>query len=191
MWLVREDGAGGLDVPLDISPFPPLSWTGFAWSARATVPGFPQHGTMGLEVRVPPPAGTVDEAAAPRPTAEQAAAYRFLLGDGPGVLDALLTALRDRVPEWAEWPLGRVADEARLDGLTVHAAAWDGAAYIGYWLSPAKVDSWLSEHGAGVTAHRYRVVAVGMAEEARDGAAAAADVRRLRRSHRGLPPRRG
>jgi hypothetical protein len=178
-------------MPQELPPFPTLAWSGWSWTTVVTLAGFAQDGPAQLEVRVPMPSGPPAEADAPPPSAEQAPAYRFLLGDGPGVWAALLTAVRDRVPEWADWPLSRVADEVLLSRLTVHPAAWDGAAYIGYWLAPAKVDTWLTEHGAGVTAHRYRVVAVGMGEEARDEAVAAADVRRLKRSHRGLPPRRG
>src|SRR3954447_16333798 len=95
----NSDGTGSREMPFDIPPFPPLTWTGFAWAARTAVSGFPEPGPIELEVRVPLPGGRVDGADAPRPSAEQAAAYRLLLGDGAGDRDALLTALRDRVPE--------------------------------------------------------------------------------------------
>ena len=177
-------------MPLEMPPFPTLTWSGWSWTAAVTLAGFAQGGPAPLEVRLPLGRRLLAETDAPHPSAEQAAAYRLLLGDGPGVWAALLTAVRDRVPEWAEWPLGRVSGEVELGRLTVHAPARDGAAYTGFWLGAARVDSWLTEHGAGVTAHRYRVVAVGMGEESREPAAAEADVRRLRRAHRGPPPRR-
>ncbi len=177
-------------VPLVMMPFPPLTWSGFSWTAQATIPGFAQDGPVDLEVKVPL-TRQVDEGTNRLPSAEQVSSYRFLIENGSGVWAALLTAVRDRVPEWAEWPLSRVGGDVQLSRLTVHPLAWDGAAYIGYWLGETHPDTWLPEGGAGVTAHRYRVVSVGFGEESRDERAAAADVRRLKRSHRGLPPRRG
>lgn len=177
-------------VPLVMMPFPPLTWTGFSWIAQVTVPGFHQDGPVDLEIKVPL-TRPADMGADHLPSAEQASSYRFLLEDGPGIWAALLTAVRDRIPEWAEWPLNRVGADVQLSRLTVHPITWDGAAYIGYWLGETHPDTWLPEGGTGVTAHRYRVVAVGCGEESRDERAAAADVRRLKKSHRGLPPRRG
>ncbi|HJZ91144.1 MAG TPA: hypothetical protein VKE40_09745 [Gemmataceae bacterium] len=184
---------------MDLPPFPRLKWDEYQWVGEAVLPawaGFQERlgpytelssedasdGTTCLGVNVP------DQERPTPPSAEQAAAIRYLLERGDAVRDAILAAdFRD----YQVWRGNKTS--ARMDGtmpeidrpdelrtligvgtVYVLAAVRDGAAYVGFEFGC----NWDEEHGFGVLTHRDRVVAVDDAETAWNEALAAEDARR-------------
>ncbi len=175
---------------LSLLPFPPLAWqSGYAWEGTATFSAW-----AGFQSRHGPYA-SADSAVASdgaatvtvmtpdnqpsAPSAEQAAAFRFLTEQQDAVRDAILTALLAEYPAWqslydydydpeAALLMPDVADPAQfrtLIGLsTVHVLtpAKDGLAYIGFEFGC----TWDEEHGLGAMTHAGRVVEVGQADTA-------------------------
>jgi hypothetical protein len=118
--------------------------------------------------------------AADPPTEEQAAAFRYLLGNGDKVRNAILKAvfkdypaLRREVIEDEMFDDEELAEAMPVltepDGLKaitglgtvyIHPVAVDGVAYVGF----AFGCRWDEEHGFGVLTHKQRVVKVGHME---------------------------
>jgi hypothetical protein len=173
----------------DVPPFPSLKWDGYCWGHRIVLPawtGFqarqggygsvssPKPSTGAARLRVQSPG----KKAGPKPpSAEQAAAYRYLLGHEEAVRDAVLRANFAAYPGWkADIDFGDEADASMPDidrpeqlkhlvGLfAVHLlkVAKGGAAYVGFEFGC----TWDEEHGLGALTHRRRVVEVGQADVA-------------------------
>src|SRR5262245_39331432 len=96
---------------LAVEPFPPLAWDGFFWAGTVLLPawkGFqdrrgpyasrktrkPSDGTTRLTIASPS-----EEGPAP-PSAEQAAAYRYLTAHQEAVRDSILGAVFDEYPDY-------------------------------------------------------------------------------------------
>jgi hypothetical protein len=174
---------------LEVEPFPPLVWDEFFWTGTIILPvwkgfqnrlgpyaskrsGKPSDGTTRLAVR--PPTG---EPQTP-PSAEQAAACRFLINHQESIRDAILAAVFDQYPDYRaayyeDFDLdpsdGTLPELARpeqlkdligLASILIHTVAKDGVAYVGYEFGCA----WEEEHGLGAMTHRDRVVTVGGAD---------------------------
>jgi hypothetical protein len=174
------------DERLDQPPFPPLKWGRYFWVGEVRLPswaGFQtRRGGYGSVSSDKPSDGTArlsvtpeDDSKRTHPTAEQAAAFRYLLDNEAAVAAAVRRALVEYYPGQKdaylevygggeELPdISESGDLRPLIGLSsVHvlSVAKDGAAYIGFEFGCV----WDDEHGAGVMTHLGRVVATGQAD---------------------------
>jgi hypothetical protein len=174
---------------LDVPPFPPLTFGDYAWSGSIllrTWTGFqtrrgPYASVSAAEVSD----GTVelrvhcDGADPVPPSAEQVAAFAYLLQSEKLVTDSVLTAIFERYPQFREEALGSYAENeeylapfpeiARPDQLRpliglsiIHVLrdANEGRSYVGFEFGCV----WEEEHGLGVMTHGDRVLEVGAAD---------------------------
>jgi hypothetical protein len=185
---------------LNVPPFPELRWNGYFWRGRVVLRswrGFqtrlggygavssPQESDGTASLSVKPPQNKKEQP----PTAEQGAAFRYLLDHEEAIRDAVLRAIFTAYPAWRE-EYGFAEDEGEelmpvlereeqlraLLGLSiVHvlAGAKEGAAYVGFELGC----TWEEEHGLGVLTHKERVVTLGHADVSFDEYAAKHDAK--------------
>lgn len=171
-----------MNAQIEIPPFPPLKWKGYAWEGEIRLPSWQGYrGRRGALAAVrhtgpldSPAELTVEAEKAAPPTPEQVAAFRHLLDNEAAVAAAVGKALLDyyaderaavpRIDEAAALPeITDPADLRPLLGLAtlnVLALARDGMACIGFEFGCVRDD----EHGAGVMTHRGRVIAVRRAD---------------------------
>lgn len=163
---------------LECPPFPPLTWDHYFWVAEVTLPswaGFQVRHGPDVDAHDPSAAnGTarlsiaaVDSDARTPPTAEQIAAFRYLLDNEVAIADAVARALVRYCPGNAYdgdddvlWEVDGIDDLRQLVRLTavqVLTVARDGAACVGFEFACA----WDYEHAAGVMTHLGRVIATG------------------------------
>jgi hypothetical protein len=167
---------------LDLPPFPPLTWDRSSWRGRITLSswrGFqlrsdpyasesgtdPSDGTVMLSVK----RGGKDVERPP--SAEQAAALRYLLENEAAIQDTLVAAIfeayvgsRDRYLadgflEDSEMPVltrgaGQLRSHVGLSIVHIRHLAKDGAAYVGFEFGC----TWEVEHGLGVMMHQGRIL---------------------------------
>jgi hypothetical protein len=166
---------------LDLPPFPPLTWDYYFWVAELRLPswaGFEvRHGDCQADRGALPADGTARLSISPNdsdtrspPTAEQAAAFRYLLDYEAAVADAVAHALVRYCPGNAYdgddevlWGVSQTDDLrqlVRLAGVHVLNVVRDGVACVGFEFSCA----WDAEHGAGVMTHMGRIIATGQAD---------------------------
>ena len=174
---------------LEVPPFPTLTFDDYCWvgSVRLrTWAGFQTRRGPYASVSSPEASdGTVklyvhcDGDGPVPPSAEQSAAFAYLIQDEKIVTDSVLTAIFERYPQFREEALDAYDDsEASLAlfpeisrpeqlrpliGLSiVHVLgdAKDGRSYVGFEFGCV----WEREHGLGVMTHGDRVLAVGAAE---------------------------
>ena len=195
---------------IDRPPFQRLDWNEYDWIARVVLPewaGFqtrlgpydavsasePSDGTTHLRVIVCKPMPTP-------PSAEQTAAYEYLLARGEAVRDAILAAVLAAYPHFREEyldsydegdedvpslaaavPVIERPDQLRplmgLGNLFLLDVAADGVAYVGFEFGC----EWEEGHGLGVLTHRERIIEIGQAPTAFDERAALADAQGDRR----------
>lgn len=168
-----------------VPPFPELVWDRFFWTCRDVFPswaGFQERkGSYDSLSSNKPSKGEAKVSVKPTapevpPSAEQAAAYRYLKDNEQAIAATVLEAIVD---EYASLPdrYGLSEEEARkffppvvqrddfrkLIGISyVHVLpVWNrGVAYIGFEFGC----EWDHEHGLGVMAHENRIVAAGGAD---------------------------
>ncbi len=177
--------------PKEISnpPFPPLKWDEFCWRGTDVLPawaGFQsRRGDYGAVDRNEPSDGSVSVIVTPRkerrpPSAEQAAAYRYLQSRQDAIRDAVLhhlfgeyPGLRQKFEAFLEpedldevMPSIESPHELRaligLASVLFHDVAKDDIGYVGLELGC----TWDMEHGLGVMLHQSRIVAFGGADSA-------------------------
>jgi hypothetical protein len=173
--------ADDLNQALDLPPFPPLRWREFFWAGRvvlnswagfqsrlgayaSTSPGSAPEGTVRLQIAAP-----ADDPPAP-PTAEQVAAYEYLMAHQDAIRDTLVAAIFEEYPRIRHNVLGDgIVDPADMPELAspddlkalvglaiVHVlrVVKNGVAYTGFEFGC----NWDDEHGLGVMMHQGRVV---------------------------------
>jgi hypothetical protein len=149
---------------LHLPPFPPLRWDAdetYFWHARG-----PLLTAFGPNDRWLMVQTEVDERAGPDdPSPEQCAAFAHLMANAGAVKLAALSAIRLLARRFAPCTMEELA--ARVELTTVHVLwpAADGRAHVGLEFSCFEY-----EHGIGVILHGARVVHVGNADDASDGA---------------------
>ena len=166
---------------LDQPPFPPLRWREYYWAGRVVLsswagfqsrlgayasasPGSAPEGTVRVRITAPS-----DDPPGP-PTAEQVAAYEYLLAHQEGLRDTLVAAIFEEYPRIRHNVLGDgIIDPAAMPELAspddlkslvglaaVHIlrVVKNGVAYTGFEFGC----NWDDEHGLGVMMHQGRVV---------------------------------
>lgn len=147
-----------------MSPFPALTWDpdeAYFWHARGPLlPEFgPQERRLMVQTEVDDEHGPAD------PSAEQRAAFAHLTGNAGAVKLAALSAIRLLARRFAPGTLDELAARANLTTVHILWPAAEGRAHVGLEFSCFEY-----EHGIGVILHGARVVHVGNADDARDGA---------------------
>lgn len=149
---------------LNRPPFPVLTWDPdeeHFWHAHG--PLLPEFGPNARWLMVQTEVD--DEDGPDDPSPEQCAAFAHLTANAGAVKLAALSAIRLLARRFAPCTLDELA--ARVDLTTVHVLwpAADGLAHVGLEFSCFEY-----EHGIGVILHGARVVHVGNADDAHDGA---------------------
>lgn len=168
---------------LNQPPFPTIYWNDYWWEGQIyhdtrpfftppTVRGnFCSDGSVELNIITP-----ADEQSLP--SAEQIAAYRYLLKAKESIKNAILEAIFSAYPKWRklygcdeqesaermpeiEHP-EQLEELISLNTVRIFSASKNGVAYVGFQFNCL----WDTEHGLGAMTHNGRVVELGGADTA-------------------------